>query len=351
MRQTSALEALSEINRLLQDERNSLVAGILALSRFDRDKYFVDIGYPSFWAFLTRELKLSEALAYSKMTAARMVQEFPQVVGPLRDGSLCITHLVKLAKVMTEENCQQLLDEATGKSTRAVEKMVAREDPKPERRNVMRKMPTVATEQSMELPLGPPPTMPPPPSTSEVLSEDTYRLHWTVDEDLQSLLEQTRAALSHTMPGASEVDLLKEAMRRVVKESAKRKGLTDKPRPPKEPTPRPDWERHPIPARVRREVWTRDEGKCQEPLATGGTCGATELVQFAHLVDDAKGGPPTASNLSLRCSFHNRRAAEASFGAEHVRKKIESRRRWASADRKRQAELPWRTSADRSDES
>src|SRR5215831_11410962 len=47
------------------------------------------------------------------------------------------------------------------------------------------------------------------------------------------------------------------------------------PRPKKAPArPRPAGGRY-LPAEVRREVWSRDQGRCQEPLASGGICGAT----------------------------------------------------------------------------
>jgi hypothetical protein len=37
------------------------------------------------------------------------MQKFPQIVEPLRDGRLCITSIVQLAKVLTPENCGEVL--------------------------------------------------------------------------------------------------------------------------------------------------------------------------------------------------------------------------------------------------
>jgi len=75
-----------------------------------------------------------------------------------------------------------------------------------------------------------------------------------------------------------------------------------------------------IPADVRREVWTRDGGRCQERLQSGGICGATHRVEFHYLHEHARGGPATSSNLTLRCAFHNFRAAESSYGEEFMRR-------------------------------
>src|SRR5262249_35113419 len=64
--------------------------------------------------------------------------------------------------------------------------------------------------------------------------------------------------------------------------------------------------------------WNRDQGRCQEPLASGGICGSTHRVEFHHRKEHARGGPATSSNLTLRCSFHNFRAAEHSYGEEFM---------------------------------
>ena len=58
----------------------------------------------SLFYFLHRELGLSKGAAFYRKTAAELIQRYPEVVEPLRQGKLCITSVVELAKVITPEN-------------------------------------------------------------------------------------------------------------------------------------------------------------------------------------------------------------------------------------------------------
>jgi 5-methylcytosine-specific restriction endonuclease McrA len=69
-----------------------------------------------------------------------------------------------------------------------------------------------------------------------------------------------------------------------------------------------------ITARVRREVWLRDGGRCQFQLENGEHCGSTHRLQFDHVRPVALGGESTASNLRLACAPHNLLAARRVFG-------------------------------------
>ncbi|HET6922775.1 MAG TPA: HNH endonuclease, partial [Anaeromyxobacteraceae bacterium] len=71
-----------------------------------------------------------------------------------------------------------------------------------------------------------------------------------------------------------------------------------------------------IPARVRREVWRRDQGRCQWPIAgkVGGICGSTLRVEFDHVVPRARDGPSSVESVRLLCGFHSDLAARQVFG-------------------------------------
>ncbi|OJY23742.1 MAG: hypothetical protein BGO98_17485 [Myxococcales bacterium 68-20] len=86
----------------------------------------------SMWDFCTRKLGMSEGEAHRRIAAARTVRRFPQVLGAIERGEVHLCALYVLRKHLTSDNVDELLHEASGKSTREVEKMVAARFPRPD---------------------------------------------------------------------------------------------------------------------------------------------------------------------------------------------------------------------------
>ena len=82
---------------------------LLALAEFDGQRGWLELGYSSLFYFLHRELGLSKGAAHYRKTAAGLVRRFPEIVEPLRDGRLCITSVVEVAKVLTADNRHEVL--------------------------------------------------------------------------------------------------------------------------------------------------------------------------------------------------------------------------------------------------
>jgi hypothetical protein len=141
------------------------------------------------------------------------------------------------------------------------------------------------------------------------LTADLRRLHVTVSRRILDKLEAARVALSHARPGATTEDVLEAALDLLLEKHAKRRGLVKKPHQAHR-SAKPDR----VPAHVKRAVWTRDGGRCQWPVDSGGVCGSTLRVEIDHVEPKARGGPPTVENLRLLCAFHNRLAARIAFG-------------------------------------
>ncbi len=141
------------------------------------------------------------------------------------------------------------------------------------------------------------------------LTADLRRLHVTVSKAFLEKLEEARASLSHSHPGASAEAILEAGLDLLLAKDAKQKAQTT--RPKAEPRPcKPDT----VPAHVRREVWKRDGGRCQWPLHSGGICGSTLRCELDHAVPAACGGPATVDNLRVLCRIHNQHAAREWFG-------------------------------------
>jgi hypothetical protein len=190
----------------------------------------------------------------------------------------------------------------------------------------------------------------PQPIQVEPLTADLRRIHVTVSRRLVDKLSAARDALSHSDPGASEDEIIEVGLDLILKVHAKRRGLVAKPRRPSPaPSVAPALEatsaapndaapgaavstsgsaEHAVagsppggskrsryvPAHVAREVWKRDEGRCQWPIDGGGICGATYQVEMDHVPGFALGAGHTAAELRLLCRVHQDVHARRLYG-------------------------------------
>jgi len=377
---------------LLHREQGAMAEFLVALADFDKRRGWLELGHSSLFYFLHRELGLSKGAAHYRKTAAELVQRFPEIVEPLRDGRLCITSIVHLARVLTPENRHEMLPKFFQRSKREAMAVAAALQPAsaaPHRDIVTALRPGSAAGlasavgaagaavvaaaassssasaaedglavQPVELSVTAASLVPKPArrDAAEPLTADLSRLHITVSRRFLEKLQAARAALSHSRPSASAEEILEAGLDLVLRRDAKRKGLVQKPRkemprkekprkempsqempsqempsqemPPKE---NPSAESH-VPAAVKRQVWTRDGGHCQWPLESGGVCGSTLRVELDHRVPLALGGASTADNVRLLCRVHNDLAARRVFGDEWMNQFTRGAAQGASAE-------------------
>jgi len=320
---------------LLAREHGAMTDFLLALADFDRRRLWVELGYSGLFMFLHRELGLSKGASHYRKVAAELIQRVPEMVEPLRDGRLCITSIVELAKVLTPENHAEVLPRFFHCSKREAMVVTAelRPDPAPPKRDIVTKVcaaaaavPAASTVAARELALPvqlanlpdansgsePRVMMSQPRERRDVavpLTADLRRFHVTVSRRFMDKLDAARAALSHSRPNATNEEILEAGLDLVLAQQAKRKGIVEKPRK-EAPPAKPEH----LPAHVKRAVWARDGGRCQWRLESGGTCGSTHRVQFDHIVARALGGPSTIENVRVLCATHNDLAARQAFG-------------------------------------
>src|SRR5512140_2877582 len=116
---------------LLRRERDALADFLVALAAFDRDRGWEALDHASLFAFLVKDLGLSNGAAAYRRAAVELVQRFPQVLEPIRDGRLCITTVFELSKVITDENVAEVLPLFFGTSKRDAKNVVAELAPEP----------------------------------------------------------------------------------------------------------------------------------------------------------------------------------------------------------------------------
>lgn len=348
---------------------------LVALADFDRQRLWQRLGHASLFSFLLRHLGLSKSSAFYRQTAVQLMQRFPEVVPPLRDGRLCLTAMVELARVMTPENRAQVLPRFFRLSKRDAKAMAAEIGPckAPPRRELVtavrpgepphHQVATRTTAEGAVLAGGsaaaapsrtvacvPPgqtgvpsgavqsgaanpaalqssapqlgaaaaagtealPLLGPDPSQSfgvEPLTANLRRIHFTVSKRFLAKLDDVRAALSHSRPRATAEEILEAGLDLLLEQAAKRNGATE--RPQKEQRPSAPGR---FPAKVRRAIWERDQGRCQWKFESGEICGSKVRVEVDHIVPRALGGESTVENGQLLCGPHNRMAARYFFG-------------------------------------
>src|SRR5512138_606310 len=121
----TARELSDHLASLYRSERNAMADFLLALAAFDERKVWRELGYPSLWAFLRHELKLSKSAAYHRKTAAELIQTYPAVADALRSGELCLSTVAELARVLTPDNVGEVLPRFFGLSHREAEAVSA----------------------------------------------------------------------------------------------------------------------------------------------------------------------------------------------------------------------------------
>jgi hypothetical protein len=282
-------ERTDELAALLRREHDSLAEFLVALARFDAERLWKALGHASLFDFLHRELGVSRGSAQYRKVAAELIRKCPEVVEPLRDGRICFTSVIELAKVATPENVREVLPRFFHRSRREAMDVVAELRPveTPALRTVVTPArasgPVVETAGSMKQARGRStverddarltmghrglwsqggsdpdaasgdgephaitalalPAMPvsaaantsaqrgqDPRTDSEPLTAELSRVHVTVPREFFALLEAARSALSHARPGASDGEILIEGLKAVVDRCARRRGIVKKP--------------------------------------------------------------------------------------------------------------------------
>jgi hypothetical protein len=256
-------ELLARVRTLASREREATAELVAHLAELDtRPSSYAAEGHGSLFRYCTDALGLSEDAAYNRIEAARACRRVPAILNVLASGAVTLTAVRMLARHLTAENHEALLAEATGKSKRQVEEMVARLAARADVPASVRKLPMVARaavvpEVVTTTPVqGPPPVAvaqaPPSRPVVQATAPERYRVQFTVDRE-------THDRLRHLQ------DLM------------------------------------------RREIPTGD-------VAALLRCAERSFLEWHHVWPHARGGPGTVDNIWLRCRRHNVYEAALEFG-------------------------------------
>ena len=319
---------VAEVKVLATRERRATADLIACLAEIDARQLYRPEGCSSLFVYCTRVLRLSEHAAYGRIEAARAVRRFPTILELLATGGLNLTTVCLLARHLTPENHEAVLSAATHKSKREVEHLVATLSPRPDVASSIRKLrerqpaephapgdeinATRAPESSRPATTASAPAPSPSPPIVTPLAPERYKVQFTVSRETYEKLRRAQNLLRHSVPTGDPGVIFDRGLTLLLAQVERRKTVaTTRPR---RGMRRGSSSRY-IPARVKREVWSRDGGQCAF-IGTEGRCTERGFLEFHHVEPYAAGGPATAANLELRCKAHNAYEVEQYFGPQ-----------------------------------
>jgi 5-methylcytosine-specific restriction endonuclease McrA len=334
---------------LVAQDRTTTAELLAVMAEVDDRKLYLPAGYPSLLAWCVGEFRMSEDVAFHRIRAARTARQFPALLAALTDGRLHLTAVLLLTPWLTHDNVEGLLAEATHKTKREIEALLARRFP---RSGVFSWVEEPVSEQAAPAcQLVPervgtesrPEAEPAEASAVAVhhenrsrvkpLSAGWYEMQLMMCRRAHDKLRHVSDLLSHEIPSGNVAEVFERTLDLAIGVLEKRKfAATSHPRRgQRRPTASP---RH-IPADVQRAVWERDGGQCTFVSESGQRCPATRRLEFDHILEVARGGEATVDGIRLLCRAHNQYQAERTFGAEFMRCKREAARERSQEKRPR----------------
>jgi 5-methylcytosine-specific restriction endonuclease McrA len=375
LRQQSDEAILESTQKLVSEERRLTAQLLHHLKEIDRRMIYAKQGFPSLYEFLVSRLGYSSGAAYRRISAMRLLRDFPEIEKKIEDGSMNLSTASKVhgffrdAKTITHRNFTpeqklDILEQVESKTTREVEKILLKIEPEVIPRDRVRQITVELTE-----------------------------IKFIADEVLRRKLDDIRLYISNKYASAGYKEAISEASdiaiqkfetnkvpkifsaRGVRRVSEKTMPSVDKfefrepnfgaqstaPLNNKQSSPVdvknpvdvenlvgsvensnnqliqeyqknyssqempqnclgqkvPQNKRSPIPANLRRQVWQKNNGRCAFQ-----NCGSRFRLQIDHIIPLAKGGPTKLANLRLLCQTHNLLEAQREFGDNHMSKHV-----------------------------
>ncbi|HET6349023.1 MAG TPA: HNH endonuclease signature motif containing protein [Candidatus Krumholzibacteria bacterium] len=349
LRSLSDSQIVSGIKTARAKEHDGMLSSLGFLVETERRQLHLKQSFSSLFDYCTRELRYSESQAMRRITAARCVVRFPDVFRLLEDREVNLGTISRVAKILTPDNCDNVLARISGKSLREVEAIVAEFDPaaalpRDRVRTVVVRVPVTPSRSVGENHLrygGKKPSSvgvststcehvkhgtvsaPAKPLAGAAVLERKAVVQFTASEAVMQKLERIRSLASHRLPANASLEQLIDFMADYVIQredpalrEARRKARAAQPVEPTRRAAVTPAARSPrqIPARVRDQVFLRDKQQCTYVGPNGKRCASTHVLQIDHITPVARGGASTANNLRLLCAYHNRLEAERLMG-------------------------------------
>jgi hypothetical protein len=137
-------QLLAALSGLVRRENDSLSDLLAHLAELDERALCIALGYSSLFAYCTEALGFCKSSAGRRIAAARVCRDFPEAFASIANGELQLSVLCALRPHLSAENANELFAACARKSYEQVEELLAARFPKPDVRDLIRRLPATA---------------------------------------------------------------------------------------------------------------------------------------------------------------------------------------------------------------
>jgi len=273
---------VSNLKQLVVNERRIGVEILWHLRELERRRLFADLGYSSLFTYCVSELKYSEASAYRRIQAMRVLRELPELESKIESGSLSVMAVSQVqsflkTKSYTNTEKLKLFVSMENKTQKECERHLAILDPESVLREKLRSVNETQTE-----------------------------IRFVADEKLMQKLQKIRNLSAHKKVGTTFAELIEHMADELLKKLDPAKPVRGENLTKSIKTFSVKVKSRYVPAQTRRQIHRRDQSCCQyQNSKTGKVCGSTYGLQLDHKTPYALKGSNEPENLQLLCFQHN----------------------------------------------
>lgn len=279
-----------ELRKLVQEERR-VTNEILRLINIAMERRtYLELGYASMFDWLVKDFGYSNAAAFRRIEAARLVRAVPEAMLKLESGQISLSSMSKAnSAIRTQERIsgerislklkQEIVKRIENKSSQDVEK------------ELFKLLPDTRAHMQAE--------------RRVALDENTTRHSMNFSAEMSADLQKAKELLSHKFPHASDAEIVGYAL----------KVLLQKINPSTSAAEAKCVKKSPIKRLNLKEI------SCgfKDPIS-GRVCGSRYQVQVDHIHPKGLGGRDSPDNLRPLCRQHNLLMAERAYGRNYISK-------------------------------
>jgi hypothetical protein len=137
-------QLLAALSGLVRRENDSLSDLLAHLAELDERALCIALGYSSLFAYCTEALGFCKSAAGRRIAAARVCRDFPEAFARVANGELQLSVLCALRPHLNAKNANELFAACARKSCEQVEELLPARFPRPDVRDLIRRLPTTA---------------------------------------------------------------------------------------------------------------------------------------------------------------------------------------------------------------